>query len=487
MSKSLVQLNQLSLGQIYQWLGKHSAVTMLGNAQVQSTHVNGFCTDSRKLQAGDLFIAIVGENHDAHDFVVQAQEKAAAVIVERWVSGLKAPAFKVSSSRHALGEIAAGYRAQFSQPLITVAGSNGKTTIKEMLASVLAEAVGAERRLSTKGNLNNDLGVPFTLFDLAPAHQMGVVELGMNHPGEIAWISSLVKAQVALVNNAQREHQEFMESVEATAIENGASIAALDASGTAVFPFDDACAPVWRKLSGQRKRIEFGLASDFHRADQHMGLVIADPLSATSGFNLRFLADGNSAVQEIHIQVAIDGLHNVRNALAASASALAIGISLPIIAKGLAKFQPAKGRLVRHVLSNNALLIDDSYNANPDSVRAAIQLLSGLPRPHADLQAPRVLVLGDMGEVGTQGEAFHREIGEYAKASGIEFVLLLGEATRHTRESAGAHAEHFDSVEALIERARELVQSNSVVLVKGSRFMRMERVVQALAEVKHAA
>jgi UDP-N-acetylmuramoyl-tripeptide--D-alanyl-D-alanine ligase len=352
-------------------------------------------------------------------------------------------------------------RHRFELPVIAVTGSNGKTTVKEMIAAILAEAFGEDGRLATEGNLNNDVGVPQTLFRLGPQHRAAVLELGMNRPGEIAWLARVAAPSVALVNNAQREHQEFMGSVEATARENGAAISALGPNGVAVFPGDDPHAPLWRELAGTRRRLEFGLGD---------GHAVSAPSGASPArFELR--AEGRVCP----VRLSIDGVHNVRNALAAAACALAIGIDLATIVRGLERFRPFRGRLVRVRTARGAVLIDDSYNANPDSVRAAIDVLSALP-------PPRVLVLGDMGEVGDQGSAFHREVGAYAAERGVDHLLLLGDATRDCAAAFGAGAEHFDDFQALAARADELSPPSASVLVKGSRFMRMERVVAKLTE-----
>jgi UDP-N-acetylmuramoyl-tripeptide--D-alanyl-D-alanine ligase len=473
----MISIDNSSLRQLFSWLGSAQAATL---RMGQDVAITGICTDSRQLKPGNLFIAIVGDAFDGHDFVIEAQKIAAAVLIERPIDGLRIPSILVKSARAALGEIAAAYRQQFTLPIISVAGSNGKTTVKEMIASILACAVGEQARLSTQGNLNNDLGVPFTLFRLNQNHRLGVVEIGMNHPGEIAAIARMTLAKVAVVNNAQREHQEFMDSVQATAIENGAAISALAADGVAVFPFDDACAGIWRELAKERQRFEFGFEDSTQPglknvSKQKLTYVVADPASQPSGFDLR-LGD----TQSVHVKLKIDGQHNVRNALAAAACCLGIGLSLDVIAQGLEKFVPAKGRLVRHQLANGAHLIDDSYNANPDSVRAAISILAGLP-------SPKIMVLGDMGEVGAKGTEFHAEVGAFAKEQRLDHLLLLGSATRDTALAAGGIAQHFEDLDALVASARLIVQPPATVLVKGSRFMKMERVVLALTEVPHAA
>ena len=423
--------------------------------------VQRVCTDTRAVKAGDLFVALRGENFDAHDFVGEAiKGGVAGVVVERWTDRTAPPALLVPDGRKALGWIAAGWRSRFKMPLIAVTGSNGKTTVKEMIAAILRAHVGAEAAFATRGNLNNDVGVPLTLLSLDTAHRAAVIELGMNHVGEIGWLASLARPTVALVNNAQREHQEFMAGPEATAIENGAAFAALGDDGVAVYPGDDAHAGVWRGLAAGRRTIEFGLSAAY--------AVHADADARPARFTA--MIDG----RPLEIQLNIAGRHNVRNALAAAACAHAIGVSFDAVAQGLRAFSPVAGRLRRLRGVAGIELIDDSYNANPDSVRAAIDVL-------VDEPAPRLLVLGDMGEVGSQGPAFHREVGAYARERGIDRLLAAGDMVRDSVSAFGEGASHFDSVESLAEAVVGVAPQFASVLVKGSRFMRMERVVKALA------
>ncbi|GGX27495.1 UDP-N-acetylmuramoyl-tripeptide--D-alanyl-D-alanine ligase [Pigmentiphaga litoralis] len=431
--------------------------------------IHGVSTDSRSVATGDLFVALVGEKFDAHDYVAAvAQAGAAAVVVQRPMDDVGVPQIVVSDTRVALARLAAAWRARFAIPLIGVTGSNGKTTTKEMIAAILAAWHGEPARLATRGNLNNEIGVPLTLLRLTASHQSAVVELGMNHPGEIAQLARVAAPTVGLVNNAQREHQEFMHTVEAVARENGAVIEHLPPDGVAVFPSDDPHTPIWMALAGARPCLRFGL-------DGHA--EVTPEVTATGidmqAFDTRFtlVTPAGSAP----VVLAAAGQHNVRNALAAAACALAIGTPLAKVVDGLQAFAPVKGRMQRHALPSGGLLIDDTYNANPDSARAAIDVLASLP-------SPRVLVLGDMGEVGNDGPAMHREVGEYARACGIDAVFALGDATRDTVAAFNADADgngvHADRVEDLAP-AIQAVQPASV-LVKGSRFMRMERVVAAL-------
>ena len=436
--------------------------TLHGDGRVRFTRVS---TDSRTLGEGALFVALRGERFDGHDHAAQAVERGAvALLVERALD-LPVPQVIVADSKRALGLAAAAWRARFDLPLIAVAGSNGKTTVTQMIAAILAQSAGEKKRLATRGNLNNDIGLPLMLFELNAQHRLAVLELGMNHPGEIEYLASLARPTVAVVNNAQREHQEFMASVEATALENGAVIDALPADGVAVFPADDGCAPIWRRKAGTRRVLDFAL-----RGEATVTAEVEAGRDAAGGARLSIASPAGL----IEVTLAVSGAHNLHNALAATAAAIAVGVAPADIAAGLAAFRPVSGRGVRHALASSALLVDDSYNANPDSVRAAIDLLATLP-------APRTLVLGDMGEVGAQGPAFHREVGAYAAARGIDALLALGEAARDSAAAFGPRARHFDAIEPLLAAAHDAAAAGTV-LVKGSRFMRMERVVQALLQ-----
>ena len=456
----------LDLREVWTLLGSGRWLTSdPGAAQPMLTAVS---TDTRHLPAGALFVALRGERHDGHDHIAQAVAAgAAALLVERWTPACQVPAFCVRDTRQALAELAAGWRRRFALPVIAVTGSNGKTTVKEMIAAILAAWVGEADRLATQGNLNNEIGVSLTVFRLRDTHRAAVFELGMNHPGEIAGLAGMVQPQVALVNNAQREHQEFLGSVEATARENGAVIAALPADGVAVYPGDDAAhRPIWAALAGSRRSLSFGLDA---------GCAVHAPADARpEAFDLHLPG------QTVSVRLAIAGQHNVRNALAAAACCHAVGVPAVTIATGLAAFRPVAGRLRHLQAASGAALIDDSYNANPDSVRAAIDVL-------AARTAPRVLVLGDMGEVGAEGPRFHAEVGAYARDRGIERLLGFGAASAGTVAAYGTGAEHYETIESLCARARECAVPGATVLVKGSRSMRMERVVQALATADEAA
>ncbi|MEN9903933.1 MAG: hypothetical protein RLZZ555_498 [Pseudomonadota bacterium] len=424
-------------------------------------------SDTRTLQPGDLFVALRGERFDANDCLAQARASGAvAALAERGLNQAGLPGVEVADSRVALGELARLWRSQFGLPLIAVTGSNGKTTVTQMIASILRADAG-DAALATQGNLNNEIGVPLTVLRLQASHRLAVVELGMNHPGEIEGLARIAQPTVALVNNAQREHQEFMATVEAVARENAACFQALPADGVAVFPADDEYAPLWRELAGTRSVLSFGGAG-------------ADVSGEADWFDGAWQLRARTPAGGFETRLQIAGRHNVRNALAAAACALAAGVPLAAIARGLGEFEPVKGRsrAFQLRLSGHGLtLVDDSYNANPDSVRAAIEVLAELP-------GPRLLALGDMGEVGEQGLAFHDEVLRHALALGIDAVLVTGDwmeqAAAPLLAGSNGRLKFFNVFEALQSEALALAPSMGSVLVKGSRFMRMERLVQSL-------
>jgi len=445
-------------------------------------------SDTRTLRPGDLFVALRGERFDAHDFLPQARSAGAvAALAERGLAQAGLPGLEVDDALTALQALAAAWRQRYDGPLVAVAGSNGKTTVTQMVGAVLRAAHG-DAGFATEGNLNNHIGVPLTLLRLRPEgpgrHRAAVVELGMNHPGEIALLARIAAPAVALVNNAQREHQEFMDGVEAVARENGAAIEALPPGGTAIFPSDDPMAPVWRAQAGARAVLGFALGAGGNAAQ-----VRAEPLadvSADAHWDAAALAWQvrlRTPAGAVDLALRLPGVHNVRNALAAAACALAAGVAPEAIGRGLGGFAPVSGRSQARALrwrGQRATLVDDSYNANPDSVLAAIDVLAALP-------GPRWLVLGDMGEVGSQGPAFHAEVGAHARARGLEHLWCAGALSAHAARAAGGAARHFDTVEALLQALPAQGPQALSVLVKGSRFMRMERVVQALSATEEAA
>ncbi len=453
-----------NLQQALPWL---AGARLVGDGLVGVQRVH---SDTRTLQHGDLFVALQGERFDGNTFLAQAQHAGAVAALCSDAAALRASGLSglvVPDSKRALGQLATGWRAQFKLPLIAVTGSNGKTTVTQMMAAIL-RAWKPQATLATEGNLNNEIGVPLTLLRLRSTHQLAVVELGMNHPGEIAVLAAMAQPTVALVNNAQREHLEFMASIEAVARENGAVITTLGGSGTAVYPADDAYTDLWHELAGGRAQLTFAISGDVAASD----LSCSAPVWTGAGWQVQ----ARTPAGALNYTLRVAGLHNVKNSLAAAACALAAGVPLSHIALGLEAFEPVKGRsraLALPLGGRTLTLVDDSYNANPDSVRAAIDVLAGLP-------GPRLLVLGDMGEVGSEGPRFHAEVGAYARERGIEQLYALGEQTAQSV----AHfkgGRHFDEVEALNAAVLQALPGLASVLVKGSRFMRMERVVQAVS------
>ncbi len=436
-----------------------AAAAMGARTSGGAARFNGISTDTRSVGAGQLFVAIRGERFDGHDFLDAAKVRgaAAALVDERYAGAAPLPLLVADDTQRALGRLGRHWRLRFAPALIAITGSNGKTTTKEMLASILRRHAGEDGALATRGNLNTDIGVPLTLLRMRASHRYCAVELGMNHPGEIARLAEIARPTVALVNNAQREHLEFMRSVEAVAEENSSVFDALPADGVAVLNADDAMAGVFRRKAGARRRVEFGL-----QAGEVTGRYTLKPLQC----EITLTTPAGTAPARL----AIAGLHNVRNALAAAACAHAVGIPLQSIGAGLTAFRPYTGRQQVKTTARGATLIDDSYNANPDSVRAAIDVLAACPGPTA-------LVLGDMGEVGAQGPAFHAEVGSYAKQKGISLLLACGSASKESVAAFGEGGQHFEDWSEIAPRLAEM----KTILVKGSRFMRMEQVVAELA------
>ncbi|WP_420840273.1 UDP-N-acetylmuramoyl-tripeptide--D-alanyl-D-alanine ligase [Dechloromonas agitata] len=431
--------------------------------------VDGVSTDTRAIAQGTLFVALAGERFDAHDFLEQAVAAGVAALLVADATRVPAgvPAVVVDDTRLALGRLAAVWRARFTLPVIAVTGSNGKTTTKEMIAAILKAAYGAAV-LSTRGNLNNDIGLPLTLLGLSPAHQAAVIEMGMNRPGEIAYLAPLGAPTVALVTNAQRAHLEGMGDLDEVAREKGSIFSGLPADGVAVINADDAYADAWRGMAAGRPVRTFAIdhAADVRATVRQHGLEMALDLQAPEG--------------EAAIVLRVPGRHNARNAVAAAAACLAAGVPLTAVVAGLEGFAGVKGRLQRRVGKSGAEILDDTYNANPDSVRAGIDVL-------ATTIGRKILVLGDMGEIGEASGQYHDEIGGYAKSQGVDLLFALGEATKAAVRNFGEGARHFCHVDKLIAALDKEAGPETTVLVKGSRFMKMERVADALAvaEEKH--
>jgi UDP-N-acetylmuramoyl-tripeptide--D-alanyl-D-alanine ligase len=453
-------------------------LTLLEAAQAISAQVSGpdvtftgVTTDSRNVAHGDLFVALKGENFDGHEFVRNALGcGAVAAMVERaWEpSDVELPLLRVDDTKLALGRLAHAWRNRFSIPLVAITGSNGKTTVKEMLAAILranewtgGKPHGPEAVLATEGNLNNDIGLPLMLLRLREHHHYAVIEMGMNHRGEIGYLSRLADPDFALITNAHRAHLGFLGSTEGVAHAKGEIYEGLKPQSVALINADDPHAYVWRELSAGHSRIEFALS-------QPAPLRARYTLTGF-GANVDFI----TPLGEFSAHLQVPGVHNVRNALAACATAYAMDIRPVTIAAGLRAFSGVKGRMQRKTGSHGALLIDDTYNANPDSVLAALEVLAAIP-------GEKIFVLGDMGEIGPEGVALHGELGTQAKALGIGKLYTLGELSAHAAAKFGSGAQLYVRVEDLATALKPRLKSGVTVLVKGSRFMRMERVVEAL-------
>ncbi len=446
----------------------HEAARAIGaQAQGADAGFSGVSTDSRSIAAGELFVALKGDKFDGHAYVedVLARGAAGALVTQDFAATHpELPLIAVTDTRLALGALAAHWRGRFAIPLLGVTGSNGKTTVKEMCAAILrAQYGGTDCVLATAGNLNNDIGLPLTLLKLRRTHRAAVIEMGMNHTGEIDYLTRLAAPTVALVNNAQRAHLEGLGSVQDVALAKGEIFAGLAADGVAVFNADDAQAEIWRELSRERRQLTFGLE---HAADvrgQFAGHGLGGELQ---------LATPQGAIA---VTLAVPGSHNARNACAAAAATLAAGASAAAVKQGLESFAGVKGRLQRRSGRNGALVVDDSYNANPDSMRAAVDVLASVP-------GKRILVMGDMGEAGAAAGQFHDEIGGYAKSHGIDRLLCLGDLSVAAAANFGEGGQHFPRVEDLLKALLGELDAQTTVLVKGSRFMRMERVVAAITD-----
>lgn len=447
------------------------------NARRQGDNVlfTGVSTDSRTVCPGELFVALTGENYDGHQFVRAAREQGAvAAMVEHDLNDAALstdfPLVCVENTRSSLGQLSARWRQRFSMPLAAVTGSNGKTTVKEMLAAILRCAVeeGAvgpddcpSRVLATVGNLNNDIGVPLMLLRLREIHQYAVIEMGMNHAGEIAYLTRLAQPDVAVITNAGAAHIEGLGSVEAVARAKGEIFAGLSQQGAAVINADDDYAPLWRTLIGKRRVIDFG----FSAKAQVSAEFKSEPYGSTIQLKL---PDG---IQ--HVTLKVPGTHNIRNGLAAAAAAVALGVNSGAIVAGLERFKGVQGRLQIKQGRNRSVLIDDSYNANPESVKAALAVL-------AAAAGKKILILGDMGELGKTARDLHRTIGEEARLLKLDELMTVGELSRCASDAYGQGARHFNDMEALLDSLENRLDADVTVLVKGSRFMHMERIVNRL-------
>lgn len=419
-------------------------------------------TDTRQLQAGSLYVALKGEHFDAHAFLAQAAAKGAAALLVEAESSLALPQIVVADTRRALGDLARLWRRQFTLPLIAVTGSNGKTTVKEMLAAILGQL---GETLATEGNLNNDIGVPLTLLRLRPHHCYAVVEMGANHSGEIGYLASVAEPHTALITNAGPAHLEGFGSLPEVARAKAEIYSALPETGQAIINADDAYAPFWREQTTHCQRIEFGLDTE---ADVRGEWFARENL-------LRI----ETRIGSSDIRLPLYGRHNASNALAAAAAALSIGVGPQEIKQGLETMQPVRGRLCPRPGIGGMEILDDSYNANPGSLAAALNVLCSMP-------GRAWLVLGDMAELGRDGERLHRDMGRLARESGVERLFALGKLTAEAVAAFGDRGRLFNDVDELVDELIGLSGTDVNVLVKGSRAMRMELVVAKLVDERQA-
>ena len=444
------------------WLLSQVALAVEGRLIGPDLAVTGVSTDSRGVAPGQLFIALRGERFDAHDFLATAVASGAQALMVADESKLPGgvSAVVVDDTRLALGRLAGAWRRSFELPVIAVTGSNGKTTTKEMIAAILKARFGDDV-LATRGNFNNDIGLPLTLLGLHAGQRAAVIEMGMNHPGEIAYLAPIGAPTVALVTNAQRAHLEGMGDLDEVAREKGSIFGGLGANGIAVINADDCYADTWRAMAAPHAIRTFGVdqAADVHGKVHQHGLETSLDLSAPEG------------AASIHLR--IPGRHNARNAVAAAAACLAAGLPMSAVIVGLESFAGVKGRLQRRSGNKGAEILDDTYNANPDSVRAGIDVL-------AATIGRKLLVLGDMGEIGEASGQYHDEIGGYAKSQGVDALYALGDASKQAVRNFGEGARHYCNVDKLIAAVDKELGPETTVLVKGSRFMKMERVADAL-------
>ncbi len=442
-----------------------SAEAVNGQLFGSNVEFQGVGTDTRSIVPGDLFVALSGPNFDGHDFLAQAEKAGAVAAMVSREAATVLPYVEVEDTRLGLGRLARYWRTQFQYPLIAVTGSNGKTTVKEMIASIMGQTgLGCV----TQGNLNNDIGVPLTLLKMKPEHRFAVVEMGMNHLGEIAYLSGLAKPDVAVITNAAEAHLEGLGSVARVAEAKGEIFSGAPANSVAILNADDAAYKYWREIAGERRCISFGVENkaDFsaqYEADEN-GLKIS--LRSNEG--------------EIDMKLPLYGKHNVMNALAASAAAVAGGASLGDIKNGLEKLRSVSGRLEVKSGLNGARVLDDTYNANPASVAAGLQVLR-------ESQGERILVLGDMAELGSAADEIHARVGELARRVGAHRVFGFGAHAKAAVRSFGKGGKHYKDQAKLVDDLRNCMSDEVTVLVKGSRKMKMEQVVDQITVDSPAA
>jgi len=429
-----------------------------GIMQGSDIEFSAVSTDTRSLQPGDLYVALDGENFDGHDYLAQAEKAgAAAAIVHKNVQ-TNLPRIKVENTRKALGRLAAAWRQSFSGSVVAVTGSNGKTTVKEMTAAILSEQGDV---LATQGNFNNDIGLPLTLLRMAQ-EKYAVIEMGANHSGEIAYLTSITKPDVAVITNAGPAHLEGFGSIKAVAEAKGEIYQGLTEQGVAVVNLDDKYATYWLDLNAHRNALTFSMLNTTAN-------VCGSWLATKIGGELHVKIDGDELV--IHLQ--LHGLHNAMNALAAIAIAETLQVPRNKIVKALSEFRSVRGRLDFHQVSDTLLVIDDTYNANPASLKAGIEVLGELSGEHW-------LILGDMGELGDGAQRIHFDAGAHAKESGVDKLLAVGDASRNAVEAFGDGAIFFETKDDLVAFVQQHKSEILNILVKGSRFMHMEEIVDSL-------
>ena len=417
--------------------------------------------DSRKITQGQLFVALKGENFDGRTFAKQAIEQGASAVLVAKESTDAQPALVVEDTLLGLGQLASYWRQKFVIPVAAVTGSNGKTTVKEMLASILRAATSQDEVLATEGNLNNHIGSPMTLLKLRAQHRYAVIEMGMNHTGEISYLTKLAKPTVAVIVNAGSAHIGELGSFEAIAKAKGEIFEGLAEDGIAIINADDVFASMWHGLAAPRKTITFGLKNQADVSATYELQPGASKLAIS-------IPSGT-----IDVLLPAPGLHNAMNALAATATAVALNIPLEAIKNGLQNYEGAKGRLQYQPGLNGSWVIDDTYNANPMSMKAAVDVLVAQA-------GEKFLVLGDMGELGDDAAALHAEIGTYAKAAGVNRLYTLGSLSREMSKAFGNASQHYDTPQDLAIDLSKVMKPGVTVLVKGSRFMAMERVVNEI-------
>lgn len=435
------------------------APVVQGRLQGANVVARGVSTDTRTMPPGALFVALKGNRFDGRAFVAQAREKgASAALLERAI-GDPLPQVEVADARAALGRLAAHWRQRFERPVVAVTGSNGKTTVKEMIATILSQAGPV---LATQGNLNNELGVPLTLLRLDPGHHFAVVEMGASGPGEIGYLSRLARPQVALITNAGPAHLDGFGDLKGVAQAKGEIFQGVNPGGVAVLNADDTYFDYWRRLTGKSPVIGFGLGKSAEVTACHLA-------ARTEGSSFTLITPAG----KVKVQLSLPGRHNVLNALAASAVAIALGVDREQIGAALAALPSVPGRLQIRQGGGGLRVLDDTYNANPASLQAALELLAEFP-------GERSLVLGDFAELGKDAAALHRLMGEQARSAGVDRLYTLGRLSAFAAEAFGNGALHFHEPRSLLAALREEQRPNVTVLVKGSRCMRMEQVVAAL-------